>query len=522
MASPSAGGWWPSHLSLNRLSTGTKMLLILTAALLPLGMIALFASIQSAHSKRLQLEADTRMIATAEARQIDLLLMRGANALRTSLALDPSNSERCAELLNQNIRNFRGDVRLALFSKDGRLLCATPGFDARHLPRPRGAIGLDVLLLANPAVLRFATDGSDGAYGVGELPLDLVRAGVQRGSDKDGVILGQGSTRLDLFVPAKAYPLGQHLSVDAPVAGGQINLILTIVTNPISAVEILLVLLPLLMWMAAAVIGWVVVNQLLLRPLGQLQRAVAGFRPDQNDFSIPRMTTPSREITELGEAFRHTAEQIAARETRLEEGLQHQVRLTREVHHRVKNNLQVVASLINLHARGAEGPVAAAYASIQRRVDALAIVHRNHFAELEDNRGVAVRALVSELAANLRGTAPAAAQNLTITLDMAPGYINQDVAVPVAFLITELVELIMECDPGGGVLIELTPPDAHGRAVLSISGPGLAAERCAAHPAHTQFERVIVGLSRQLRAPLDYDPETGRYTIAITTVPEEN
>jgi len=521
MATPSVRGRWPFQLSLTRLSTGTKMLLILTAALLPLGLIALFASIQSSHAKRLQLDADARMIATSEARQIDLLLLRGANALRTSLALNPASPDRCDELLSQNIRNFRGGVRLALFAADGRLLCATPGFDARRLPRPRGQIGLDVLLLDNPAVLRFATDGANGGYGVGELPIELIRQGVQRGSDKDGVILGQGSTRLALFVPERAYPLGHHLSVNTPVAGGQVSLVLTIVTNPISAVEILLVLLPLLMWTAAAVIGWVVVNQLLLRPLRQLQRAVADYRPDQGSFTLPRITTPSREITELGEAFRHTADQIIAREARLEEGLQHQVRLTREVHHRVKNNLQVVASLINLHARGAEGPVAAAYASIQRRVDALAIVHRNHFAELEDNRGVAVRALISELAANLRGTAPANAQNMAITLDMAPGYITQDVAVPVAFLITELVELVMECDPAGGVFVSLTAAETNGRAFLSIAGPGLSEEKCAAHPERTQFDRVIIGLSRQLRAPLDYDANAGRYTIAIATVPDD-
>jgi two-component system, sensor histidine kinase PdtaS len=82
----------------------------------------------------------------------------------------------------------------------------------------------------------------------------------------------------------------------------------------------------------------------------------------------------------------------------------------REVHHRVKNNLQVVASLLNLHARGAKTEDAsAAYASIQRRVDALAVVHRNHYAELEENRGVALKPLISELGANLRANAPAGA-----------------------------------------------------------------------------------------------------------------
>lgn len=75
----------------------------------------------------------------------------------------------------------------------------------------------------------------------------------------------------------------------------------------------------------------------------------------------------------------------------------------------MKNNLQVISSLINFHARGATGPEAmAAYASIQRRVDALAVVHRHHFAELEDNRGLNLRTMIGELAANIRATAPRA------------------------------------------------------------------------------------------------------------------
>ena len=55
----------------------------------------------------------------------------------------------------------------------------------------------------------------------------------------------------------------------------------------------------------------------------------------------------------------------------------------------MKNNLQVVASLLNIHGRRAETPEArAAYAWISRRVGALSIVHRNHFADMEENRGI--------------------------------------------------------------------------------------------------------------------------------------
>ena len=91
-----------------------------------------------------------------------------------------------------------------------------------------------------------------------------------------------------------------------------------------------------------------------------------------------------------------------------------------------------------------------AYASIQRRVDALSVVHRNHFAELEENRGVGVRALIGELSASLRSTAPVAARRFGIQIDSDDLHISQDVAVPIAFLTTELVELaelLMELHP---------------------------------------------------------------------------
>ncbi len=496
-------------------STGVKMLLILTGALLPLGLIALLASIQSSHAKRVQREQDARIIATAEARQIDIVLLRGAAILRSALANGSTDPRRCRDEVQTDMGAFEGPARFALFNADGTLRCASRGFDTRSLTPPRSPANAEVRLLGTPGGLRFTIPGRDGGYAVGELPTSLLERVLPTGDKTQGIRLSQAGVALTISSTTKAYPLGERLNVSAPIAGGQAALDLTLTTNPISAVEILLVLLPLLMWAAAAGIGWVVVDQLLLRPLAQLQRTVADYRGD-GPFELPRLTTPSHEILALGEAFQQSAAQLMKRESELEDGLRHQVRLTREVHHRVKNNLQVVASLINLHSRGTKGEVAAAYASIQRRVDALAVVHRNHYAELEENRGVALRSLIAELTANLRGTAPPSASHMTITLDMIPAYITQDVAVPIAFLVTEIVELVMDNDPAGGVAIALTPGPARDRAILSIEAPGLAMIDRPHHPNHDRFERIVLGLSRQLRSPLDHDDQTGRYSIAIT------
>lgn len=502
------------------LSTGVKMLLILTGALLPLGLIALLASIQSSHAKRLQREQDARIIATAEARQIDIALLRGASILRGSLTSGPSEPAQCREEVETDMGAFESPVRFAIFNLDGTLRCASAGYDVRRLSAPHARTAA-VLLLPSPGGLRFTIAGVDGRYAVGELPFALLARLLPTGDKTQGLELRQGKTALTISSTTSAYPLGERLGVSAPIAGGQAQLDLTLTTNPISAVEILLVLLPLLMWAAAAGIGWVVVDQLLLRPLAQLQRAVTDYR-GEGPLELPRLTTPSHEIRALGEAFQQSAALLMKREDELEAGLRHQVRLTREVHHRVKNNLQVVASLINLHSRGTKGEVAAAYAAIQRRVDALAVVHRNHYAELEENRGVALRSLIAELTANLRGTAPPAASHMTITLDMIPAYITQDVAVPISFLVTEIVELMMENDPTGGVAIALTSGPAPNRAILTIEAAGLAEADRPHHPGRDRFERIVLGLSRQLRAPLEYDGATGRYAIAITVAePDE-
>ena len=503
-----------------RFSSGTKMLFIMTAALMPLGLIALFASIQSAHTKQLQHEADAQLIATAEARQIDLLLVRVANIVRFAASAAAAHPERCDMLMVEAQRLTHVDARIAAYARDGRLICSTDGFAARGLPPPRGNIGLDLLVLGPPGV-RFTVADAAGNYGIGEIAPDALRGAAETDDRNQGLSLQQGEAKLELTKAKRRFALDQRITVRAAIAGGQANLTLILISSTISAIEILLILLPLLMWAAAAAIGWMVMNELLLRPLKQLQRAVALAGGSEGPFVLPKLQTPAVEIQDLGAAFQRAAEQLHHREEALEEGLRHQVLLTREVHHRVKNNLQVVASLINLHARGSRGDVAAAYATIQRRVDALAVVHRNHFAELEKNRGVALRSIISELTANLRATAPPSADGLSITLDIAPVHVSQDTAVPVAFLVTEIIELLIEEAPDASARIRALPSgEAGDRANLSITAAALTEPRVMESAGHESFERVATGLSRQLRSHLDFDPGTGTYAITIPVVPE--
>jgi len=313
-----------------------------------------------------------------------------------------------------------------------------------------------------------------------------------------------GDNPLDLYVPVRAALGIGDLSVE-------MRMRTKVLTSPI----LIALIFPILMWVAAAGFAWFVVDRLLIKPLRTLRASVAAYRPGEVIDPAVVRSLPAQEIRELGETFRSLSRTLILHEAGLAEGLVRQTRLTREVHHRVKNNLQVISSLINLHARGAQAAEAArAYASIQRRVDALAVVHRHHFAEMEDNRGLSLRSVIGELASNIRATSPEHS-GLSILLDVEPWLVTQDIAIAIAFLLTEIIELAINVVPNAQIHISVREGEAPGTAILRVTSPSLVDGDALVGALGQRYARVIEGLSRQLRAPLHHDPLTGSYEIAV-------
>ncbi len=204
----------------------------------------------------------------------------------------------------------------------------------------------------------------------------------------------------------------------------------------------LAVSLPLLMWLSAMAIGWMLANWLLVMPLRALRVAVERYSSGETRVRLGPTQWMSVEMTALAAAFDKMADDSAAHDGAMQAALQEQRRLTREVHHRVKNNLQIVASLLSIQARDTtDAAVGRAYSAVQARVGALALVHRWMYDD-ETAQGVDLRALATDLGASLEqaiavtdGVAP------KLTIDVARFAVAQDTAVPLAFLITELVSL---------------------------------------------------------------------------------
>jgi two-component sensor histidine kinase len=505
-----------------RLSTGAKMLAILSLGLLPLGIIAVLASIDNVRENRSQARVESQALLAVHVQRFTLALLRNAATIRAardaiSEGLDPSRI--CLRTLDRLSRLPIGEGRYVLFGDRGQPRCATPGFLPTRMPTARGQPVRSIV--TDDRLQIFLFDGNGTLEGVAEYPRPaLARVIDTPASPGDFALeLVQGGRVMPLRSLTPAGERSRQLSALFPFAGGDYGLRIRFAERPTTVAQVLIILTPVLMWLWASLVGWILVQRLLLGPLGRLQSVVSAYKPGDTALDLPRLQSPAREIGALGSAFDTVIRTVVRHEAELEAAVERQKRLVREVHHRVKNNLQVVASLLNLHSRGAKNEdVAAAYASIQRRVDALAVVHRNHYAELEENRGVALRPLISELAANLRATAPPDAVAMQIRLDIAPVHATQDVAVSVAFLVTEISEFGMLC---GATQVSIVLDKAEGgSARLTIEVDSLAGERECEPAVSERFERIVIGLSRQLRSELERDPARGRYSLAIAVVPE--
>ncbi|RYD54070.1 MAG: sensor histidine kinase [Sphingomonadales bacterium] len=500
------------------MQTGAKLFLILGGALLPLALIALFITIQTTRNasseRRERLSAMTEESSGTLGTVLRDHVAQLTEAL-TALEANPGDTSACTRLAGTF--GSQAAVRFAIVDGAGKILCGQRFSIAGASVLDHGQIRAKIV----DTGLSLRIGGHEGSSAVAFYPGDVLNMIARPNGfvPEYGLVLIASEESLALRKLAGTGPLDRRETVRGDLEVDALAIEMSVPGTPITSPIIISTVLLLVMWIAAAAIGWFVVDSLLIRPLRRLRASVGAYKPGEV-IDVGRMgDMPAQEIRELGETFRDISRTVQEHESELAEGLVRQTKLTREVHHRVKNNLQVIASLINFHARGAKSAEAAeAYASIQRRVDALAVVHRNHYAEMEENRGLELRSVIGELAANIRATAPEYAAGLGITLETEPVLVNQDVATAIAFLLTEIVELAMSCMTGAQVRISVKAGPEDDRATLRVVSPALVESPLLEDLLENRYGRVLGGLARQLRTKLHHDPLVGAYeaSIAIT------
>ncbi len=137
--------------------------------------------------------------------------------------------------------------------------------------------------------------------------------------------------------------------------------------------------------------------------------------------------------------LRREQEHAEAQQARLVKALGERDVLDRETHHRVKNNLQVVSSMLNLQAqRLDEGPVKSEFLRGKQRIDTMALVHHKLYG-MPDLRGVDLRTFFDDLVRSVRGNFEPRSSTVSFQVDTAGLRADTDTAIELGIILCELV-----------------------------------------------------------------------------------
>lgn len=139
------------------------------------------------------------------------------------------------------------------------------------------------------------------------------------------------------------------------------------------------------------------------------------------------------------ERIRKQAKRNRSQELKLAKALGEREVLNREVHHRVKNNLQVVSSLLNLQAmRLDDGPVKNEFLRGKRRIDTIALVHHKLYG-LSDLRHVDLKLFFMDLVTALAEMHRPQSRTVSTDVDTEGLRADQDTAIELGIILCELV-----------------------------------------------------------------------------------
>lgn len=234
-------------------------------------------------------------------------------------------------------------------------------------------------------------------------------------------------------------------------------------------------------------------------------KAIAGFR-DEVVVAIAILAIAGAAALAAAAWIRHLLSVDAQRAERLSATLEENKLLLREIHHRVKNNLQSVQSLIRLQRMPAE-----AQTSLGNRIAAMVSVHELIYRH-DQFKEISARALVTALIASLIESYD---RKVHVTYEIEDIAVPTDVATPLALLINELVtNSIKYAFPPGmtGTIQIVLASIGPNRLRLTVADDGIGREAQPGPPG--MGSRLIAGVISQLRGAQEYRPGKGTCFVA--------
>ncbi|TDL87070.1 sensor histidine kinase [Meridianimarinicoccus aquatilis] len=551
-------------------SLAVRLLIFLSVALIPIGLLAVMQTgdiVRRAENRAdAALAGLTRDAAVAE-REIIQRAFGIAMGLAPFARASWDTEDECAQGLSELIEQQEMAVTAGFIRSDGEMWCASTGetFDFSDYPgwsdnvaareptvnvNPRAPISKrPVVTVSQP----FTRNGAFAGFVFVSVPHESLALGrsIVDGSGLTVVTFTSGGEILTAMGheesnPAGVLPVSRSLedlgsgpvvqfrdtSVSgdprsysvSPILDGTVYALGTWVPTPHGATgpfSIKPEFFPIIMWLTSLGVAFATVYRLVMRHLSKLRRQMRAFAktrrlPDpSNDRDV------SGEIRELQQSFADMAETVLHDEAEMEQLVHDKNVLLKEVHHRVKNNLQLISSIMNMQMRELKSREAKAVVRrLQERVLGLATIHRNLY-RTENLSKVNAPQMLTELTDQILALADAGQGSFDVDRKFADINLYPDQAVPLSLLVAEATTNSMKylgTGTGRWVRMRLTVVDET-QILLEITNSKPESESDLAPHTADQGTGLGTNLMRafalQLGGQLDFEDQPDQFSVRI-------
>ncbi len=251
----------------------------------------------------------------------------------------------------------------------------------------------------------------------------------------------------------------------------------------------------LLAWCFAYTAIWFSTDKLILAPLRKIRLASMRFTKGDFEARVADLNRVPERISSLGMTFNRMAEHISEREAKLLDNLIEKETLLREIHHRVKNNLQIIISLLNMQERKLTDVAGLeAIQETRSRINAIALVHRGLY-EGDDLRVIRMDVFLKRLIAELQTGLEAEEAGIDVDLEVGCDAMEPDIVIPVALFIVEALTNSVKHGLAGGGTVSINLRNENEEITVSVVDDG---QGVGSAPVTGVGYKLMRGFARQL------------------------
>lgn len=469
------------------------MALVLAIVFLPTGLLALQAGLTAFAAKReaLQQTAGVKQLAAVAAFREDAARLREvARMLATQSPQISTNPATCDATLKTLSKEFSEFTALSILDLEGRIVCSNVDGARGKLTHaqplinraqyssdavtdfvPQPTVGGEPVLGAVQRSLdsqggqRFSgvtrtvipmlervlttTENDSGFAAIvapgGQISLNVGEDIDVRKQQDLGTYLSNNPEVLD----RDAFPFGPFWTVASRVSPEGLIVVRGWRPAALNASDVLAVSwalsAPLALWALAVVLTWFAIEVFVTRPLSVIERIARAYaRGVDADAAEQLLQNAPIEIKSLRRTLAALTKTLRAREARIVEALDEERALLLEVNHRVKNNLQMIASILSIQARAtAETAEARGLLRARERVQLLAIAYTKIY-ESGEVHDVSLDEIAANVAKTLIAERASLANKVNLRVTAQPIRGSVDRAVPFAFVVGECISILLD------------------------------------------------------------------------------